>query len=196
MEKKKRSSNPDGVPEDARRVFRGVIFDVWQWKQTMYDGTRATFEKIARVDTAVVIPTVGNKILIEVQEQPDRQKPFVSLPAGRCEPGERPLESAQRELEEETGYTSTDWTLWKEDRPHGKILWTIYHFIARNSTLTSAPHLDAGERISTKLVTFDEFLMLSDEPTFRDRDLLEILLRARLNKKTRAELRATLFKKP
>jgi len=32
------------------------------------------------------------------------------LPAGRLDPGEKPLDAAKRELKEETGYTAKKWT--------------------------------------------------------------------------------------
>ncbi|MEI7603954.1 MAG: hypothetical protein WCJ19_02970 [bacterium] len=44
------------IPEDAVKVFSGVIFDVYQWQQLQFDGTYATFEKIKRNDVALVIP--------------------------------------------------------------------------------------------------------------------------------------------
>ena len=44
------------MPEHAKKVFSGVMFDVYQWEQEMYDGSTATFEKLTRPDTAQVIP--------------------------------------------------------------------------------------------------------------------------------------------
>ena len=43
------------IPKDARCVFKGVIFEVWQWEQKMFDGSMATFERIKRPDTVVII---------------------------------------------------------------------------------------------------------------------------------------------
>ena len=34
------------VPKQAKRVFKGVIFDVYQWEQEMFDGTKEIFEKL------------------------------------------------------------------------------------------------------------------------------------------------------
>ncbi len=39
---------------EAKRVFKGVRFDVYQWKQKRYDGTKATFELIKRADSIIV----------------------------------------------------------------------------------------------------------------------------------------------
>jgi 8-oxo-dGTP pyrophosphatase MutT (NUDIX family) len=181
------------LPPDAKMVFKGKIFEVWQWEQKMFDGTTETFERLKRPNTVQGIATVGDTILVQRQEQPDSAQPFLSLPGGRCDEGEEPLESAKRELLEETGYVSDDWSLWKEDDPVGKMQWTIYTFIARNCRKEREPHLDAGEKIDTKLMTFDEFLALSDDPSFRDLELVVPLLRARLDPSEKERLHAAIF---
>ena len=43
------------IPDEAEKVFNGVLFDVYQWQQEMYDGSYATFERLRRADTAAVI---------------------------------------------------------------------------------------------------------------------------------------------
>src|SRR3989338_5204026 len=95
-------SNP--MSPNAKRVFKGELFEVWQWEQKLYDGSTAVFEKIRRQATALVIPVVGDKILIQRQEQPHRRSAYLSLAGGRIEDGEEPLLAAQRELLEQTGY--------------------------------------------------------------------------------------------
>ena len=190
------SSSQNPVPSNAKLVFKGKLFEVWQWEQKMFDGSVEIFEHLKRPNTAVVIPTVGDKILIEVQEQPHRLKPFLSLPGGRCGWDENPLAGAKRELLEETGYESYDWTLWKELNPVGKIEWTVYTYIARNCIEKQAPHLDPGEKITIRLIDFEDFLMLSEDPSFYERELIGVLLRARFDPKTKEEFYSLLFKKP
>ncbi|MBU4368171.1 NUDIX domain-containing protein [Patescibacteria group bacterium] len=130
--------NIDGqLPTSAKMVFKGEIFEVWQWKQKMFDGSIQTFEKLRRTNTAQVIPAVGDKILIQIQEQPDRKKSFNSIPGGRCDWGEEPLIAAKRELLEETGYISDDWTLWREENPIGKIIWTVLLILRETATTNS-----------------------------------------------------------
>jgi ADP-ribose pyrophosphatase len=186
-------SNRKSIPQDAKLVFKGEIFEVWQWEQKMFDGSVATFERLKRPDTVQVITVVGDRILIQQQEQPDSAQPFVSLPGGRGDDGEEPLEAAKRELLEESGYVSDDWTLWKEDSPVGKIEWTIYTFIARNCRKESEPHLDGGEKITSRLVSFEEFLQLPDDPSFRDFELIVRFLRMRLDPGLKEEFRVQVF---
>lgn len=110
------------LPKNAKRVFRGVIFDVWHWNQKMFDGSWATFEKLQWADTVNVIATAGEKIVVLRQKQPDWKKSKNTLAGGRVDEGELPLEAARRELLEETGYVSKKWKLWRKMNPYGKII--------------------------------------------------------------------------
>ncbi len=159
----------------------------------MFDGSTEIFERLKRPDTAQTIPIVGSQILIQTQEQPQRAKPFNSLPGGRCDGDEDPLEAAKRELLEETGYASDDWTLWKQQNPVSKIEWTVYTYIARNCVQRQKPKLDAGEKITNHLIDFEEFLMLSEDPSFYEKELVGPLLRARHDPKARSEFQQLLF---
>lgn len=182
------------LPPHATRVFKGVIFDVYQWQQEMYDGTFETFEKLKRPNTAVVVASVGDKILIQKQEQPGKPGPFLSLPGGRINEGEDPLEGAKRELLEETGYASDDWELWKAFSPFSKTVWTAYIYLARNCEKKAEQTLDAGERISLRFIDLEEFLMLSEDEMFYERELVPFLYRFRLYPAEKEGFRRLLFK--
>jgi len=195
MNSKKKIKKGKNIPAKAKRVFRGVIFDVWQWKQKMFDGSVEIFEKLRRPDTVNVIPVIGNKIMILKQRQPDWKKEKTSLAGGRIDEGEKPLAAAKRELLEETGYASKNWTLWKEQNPSEKMVWTIYTYIARSCYFKQPPHLDAGEKIKTKLISFDGFIMFSENPDFYEGEIKSSILRARFDKKFRDELYNLFFKK-
>ncbi len=181
------------IPENAKMVFKGKIFEVWQWEQKLFDGTTATFERLKRPNTAKVIPVAGDKILIVDQQQPDT-KHFTTVPGGRCDEGEDPLVAAKRELLEETGYMSDDWTLFREENPVGKIEWTIYTYVARNCKKVQEPALDAGEQMTSRLITFDEFIQLGSSADFYDKELDLELSRAQFDAAKKEELRALLFK--
>lgn len=185
-------SRKSRIPQNARQVFKGTIFEVWQWEQQMFDGTSTTFEMLKRADTASVLAVVGDRIMLQKEEQPGRA-PFISTPGGRCDDGEEPLAAARRELLEESGYASDDMELLIEHHPSNKIDWAMYAFVARNCQKVAEPHLDSGERIEPMLVSFDELLRMPDNPMFRTSEIRELLLRARYEKDERDRLREKLF---
>jgi ADP-ribose pyrophosphatase YjhB (NUDIX family) len=148
------------IPDNAECVFKGKIFDVYQWPQVLYDGSTATFERLKRPDATDVICIVNDKILIITDEQPDRG-PLEAFPGGRVDPGEVSMTaSAQREVLEEVGYSFKNWRLLQVGQPFKKIEWFSYLFIAWDVTGQQAPHNDAGERITIKEVSFEELKQL------------------------------------
>lgn len=152
------------IPDKAKKVFTGEIFDVYQWPQKMFDGSQATFEMLKRPDTVQIIAIDENdKILIAEERQPSMDKFFYSLFGGRIDAGEEPLTSAKRELMEESGYESNHWELLKERQPVIKMDWTIYTFIARNCKKIKNQNLDAGEDIKIKTITFEELVGIAHQ---------------------------------
>jgi ADP-ribose pyrophosphatase len=181
------------VPKNAKRVFKGVIFDVYQWPQKMYDGSMATFEILKRPDTVLIIPTIGDKILIHRQKQP-RMDWFYSVPAGRMDKkGESAKQAALRELLEETGLRPKRIKLWKKYITPGKIVHTVHIFIAQDCEKVAKMAPDGGEKIHNKMVTFDQFLKFSDHPEFHAGEILTDMLRARLSKAGYQRLKKTIF---
>src|SRR3989344_4305397 len=106
-----RPKSKQPLPEHAKRVFKGAVFDVYQWEQELYDGTHKTFEKLKRPDTVVVFPVLDDgKILLTEQEQPGKE-PFIGATGGKVEEGEDILEAVKRELLEESGYEAEEFIL-------------------------------------------------------------------------------------
>lgn len=177
--KRPRSKQP--IPAHAKRVFKGHIFDVYQWQQKLFDGSFATFEKIKRLDTVNVLPVTGEeKIILTEQEQPGK-KPFIGAAGGRIDEGEGPIEAAHRELFEETGYTAEELILWDSVQPISTIDWAIYTFIAKGCRQVADPKPDAGEKIKLRYFSFAEFIALVSNENYRDFEIAIKILRAKEN---------------
>lgn len=171
------------LPKKAKLVFKGIIFDVYQWEQEMFDGSIQTFEMLKRPNTVLVIPTQNNKILIAHQDQPHK-KDYYSLVGGRGDPDETPLTTAKRELLEETGLVSSSWKLFKIYEPFAKFDWNIYIYIAKNCKKIADQKLDAGERIRIKMLTFNQFLKKIESGNFWGGEFaLDIMKISKDNKK-------------
>ncbi len=160
------------IPPHATRVFKGEIFDVYQWQQAMFDGSTATFERLKRPNTVVVIPvSAEGQIYYSLQEQPDKL-PYYGLFGGRSDPDEAPLTTAKRELLEETGMTASHWENFMVFKTPGKIDWEIHYFIAKGCQKVQEPELDGGEKIQILPTDPETFLReIVPHPMFAETEL-------------------------
>jgi len=92
-------------PDESRMVYDGKLFDVTieRWG----DHEREIVEHPGAV-AIVAVDTDGMVALVRQRREAAR-KELLELPAGTLEEGEQPLDSARRELEEETGLTGGAW---------------------------------------------------------------------------------------
>jgi ADP-ribose pyrophosphatase len=109
---------------------------------------------------AIVAIDSQNKVVMEnIWRYPINQVSF-EIPAGKVEENETPLESAKRELLEETGYRSEDWQEISFFYSGNGVMNMPGHiFLAKNITAgnkTSNP--DSNEIVEVKLTPYSELL--------------------------------------
>jgi ADP-ribose diphosphatase len=92
-------------PDATRTVYDGKLFDVTleQWGEQ----EREIVEHPGAV--AIVAVDGDGQVALVRQRREAARKHLLELPAGTLEEGESPLESARRELEEETGLSGGNW---------------------------------------------------------------------------------------
>ncbi|MFA5990803.1 MAG: NUDIX hydrolase [Candidatus Doudnabacteria bacterium] len=181
------------LPKSSKKVFSGLIFDVFQWPQKMFDGSTATFERVIRQNTVVIIPIIDGKVVTVKQKQPGTDW-YYDLPSGRMDKkGESPKNAALRELLEETGLKPKSLKLWKTYSPSGKVMQKVYFFIAQDCVKVAEQKLDPGEKIVPAYKTFQQFLELSDNPRCFFGPLMIDVLLARIHKENRQYLEKSFF---
>ncbi len=165
------------IPSSATRAFQGKVFSVYQWPQELFNGKTVTFEAIKRPDSVNVLPiTADKKIILTKQEQPG-MRPFIGALGGRVDDGEEPLDTAKRELLEESGLTANRLDLWIAVYIAEKVDWVYWTFIAKDCNKAADQHVDAGEKIQLAELSFDEYLMLVAQDNYRDADIAFELLK-------------------
>jgi ADP-ribose pyrophosphatase len=157
MNKRPLPKHPILIPEHAECVFRGKLFDVYQWEQEMFDGSFETFEMLRRPDTiAVVAIDDRGEIIACSEEQPGGVVRRDHIPAGRIDASDAsPLEAAKREVEEKVGYRFKNWKLFDIYQPNSKMEWFIYTFVAWGEDGKVPVQHDAGEKITEGRADFE-----------------------------------------
>ncbi len=113
--------------------------------------------------TVLGITREGLFVLVR-QYRHGNEKVAYELCAGVCDEGESPMESAKRELLEETGYGGGKWKEWTVCSPNpGTHSNLNYCFLATDLVRLQDQQLDPTEDISVHLLTYDEVVALLQE---------------------------------
>ncbi len=113
----------------------------------------------------IAITEEGKFVMVE-QYRHGLQDVYVELVAGVAEPGEEPIESAKRELLEESGYAGGEWELLTVIAQNPSTCNNLtYCFLAKGVKKVSSQHLDATEDIAVKLLSEEEVkaMLMADE---------------------------------
>lgn len=144
---------------DGETVYDGKFLKVSRDRIQLPDGTISYREYMRHPGAVVILPLLDDgRVLLERQFRYPNDQVFIEFPAGKIDPGEEHLACARRELEEETGYTATDWRF--VCTIHNAIAYSDEHleiFLARGLS-AGTPKLDAGEFLETFTTTVPELL--------------------------------------
>lgn len=93
----------------TEQIYDGKVVHLQVDDVTLPNGKTSKREIIKHPGAVAIIPiTKDNKIVFVEQYRKPLEKSLVEIPAGKLEPGEKPEETAIRELKEETGYTTNE----------------------------------------------------------------------------------------
>jgi len=179
-------------PPSARIMFRGRVFQVWQWDQTLFDGTTAVFETLSRPDTVLVIPVLGGDQVVLAEETQPGMDPVLHALGGGIKPGEPPEKAAARELLEESGYAAAEFRLWDAWQPVDKIDWAVYLYVAHGIIGQPTPASNPGERIALRTLPAAALLAGDLEHRLDDQELLQKIWFARYNLREEQRVRRLL----
>jgi 8-oxo-dGTP pyrophosphatase MutT (NUDIX family) len=88
-------------------LFQGRVFALKREQVAEPNGLIATREIVVHPGSVVVLPVLGDGRIVLIRQYRHAAGQYLwELVAGHKEPDEDPIEGAQRELQEETGYTA------------------------------------------------------------------------------------------
>ncbi len=135
-------------------VFQGVFLKVRQDEVALPDGGTAPREWVEHPGAAAMAPIFDDgRILVVRQYRYAPKLTFVEIPAGKLDPGEGPLQTARRELVEETGYRANAWAFLTRLHPAIGFSNEIIDVFLCRDLVKAEQQLEHGELIELDVVT-------------------------------------------
>jgi ADP-ribose pyrophosphatase len=161
----------------SERVFDGKLLHVRRDHVRLPDGGSATREYIVHPGAVLIVPVKDDgRLVVERQFRYPLNRVMIEFPAGKLDPGESPLATAQRELIEEAGYTASKWT--RLGTVHTVVSYSteaIELFVAEELSHVGAK-LDHGEFLEVLDMSVDEMLAALDAGRITDVKTVAALL--------------------
>ena len=162
----------------GEKVYQGKLLDVRCDRVRLPDGHESSREYIVHQGAAVIIPVLDDGDLVfERQYRYPLGRVMLELPAGKIDPGEEALETAMRELREETGYSARQWRHLGVTHPCvGYSNERIEIFLAQGLVLDSKQDLDHGEFLDVSNLSLDAALLAVRNGEITDGKTISCLL--------------------
>jgi ADP-ribose pyrophosphatase len=144
-------------------------FSVVEQRCTRPDGLPATCQFVKHPGSVAILPLVNDdQICLIRSRRLTVGETLIEVPAGTREPNESPINTARRELAEETGYQAAQLDELIRYYPSPGVLnEQMWVFAARGLT-AGQPQREPNEEIENLLVSWDEALAMIERAEIRD----------------------------
>jgi len=160
-------------------IYDGKIVKLQVDDVTLPNGNVAKREIIKHPGAvAVIAVTDEGKLVLVEQYRKALERSIVEIPAGKLEPGEEPIVTARRELEEETGYGAQSLTYLQAFATSPGFADEIIHlFVAKDLyTIENKADLDEDEFVELVEVSLEEAKqMVADERIYDAKTAFAVL---------------------
>jgi ADP-ribose pyrophosphatase len=161
------------VKRTSVEVYRGKFLTAFRDEVGLPDGSQAVREYVLHPGAVMVIPILQHEsgemhVVLERQFRYPMGRTMLEFPAGKLDVGERPFDCAQRELQEETGYTANEWA--RAGVIHPVISYStefIEVWFARQ-LIPGVRNLDAGEFLDVLTAPPSDLMRWSMDGTITD----------------------------
>ncbi|MFD2168889.1 NUDIX domain-containing protein [Tumebacillus lipolyticus] len=145
----------------SKTIYEGKIIDLTLHTVQLPNGKEAQREVVLHPGAVTVLAlTEKDTILLVKQFRKATERVLVETPAGKLERGENPLESAKRELEEETGYVASEWKHLASFYTSPGFADELMHAYVATGLTLKQQNLDEDEFIDVFEVTADQALQM------------------------------------
>lgn len=162
-------------------LHEGRVFRLVRENVTLENGITIDLDIIRHPGASAIVPLTENDTLLMIRQYRHATGGFIwEIPAGTLDPNETPLQCAERELIEETGFSAKAWQELGEITPvPGYSDERIHIFLATDLTPTWQD-LDADEILRVHEVNFADAVRMVQRGEIQDGKTISALLMASL----------------
>ena len=162
---------------DSVRLLETRLFHVERREQRLRDGSSKPREVICHPGAVTIIPMVDESHVCLIRNyRVAVENTLIELPAGTLEPGEKPDQTAIRELQEETGFRTTQLRSLHSFFLSPGILDEQMHLFVATDLEAGPPHRESGELIENHIVSWTTAMDMVHDGTIQDAKTLVGLL--------------------
>ncbi|UTH10589.1 NUDIX hydrolase [Macrococcoides canis] len=166
---------------EKKQIMDGKVIKVEKHIVTLPNGKESVREVVKHPGAVAILAVKDKKILFVEQFRKAMEKCLIEIPAGKVESGEERINTAKRELEEETGYTTQQLSLLNEFYVSPGFC-DEYISLYYTDTLIASSMLspDEDEFVNHHWLTLDEALQWVDEGRIEDAKTIIAILNYQL----------------
>ena len=161
----------------SEKIYEGAIINLRRDKVTVQGGT--SYREIIEHNGGAVIAalTEDKKLVMVRQYRKPADKVMLEVPAGKIDPGEKPLDAAVRELKEETGYTAAKVEFLTQFYPSVGYSEEVLYLYLCTGLIPGETNFDENEAIDIEEVELDRLFKMAMSGEIDDaKTLIAILM--------------------
>lgn len=150
-------------------IYGGIFLKMKRDQVSLPDGKQAIREYLTHPGAVAILAVLDDgRVLMERQYRYPIAKACIEIPAGKLEPGENHLLCAQRELEEETGYSASRWSFIRRIHPVISYSTEFIDIYLAEGLVLGKSHLDEEEFLDVFAAPLDQLIAWVEEGEITD----------------------------
>lgn len=152
----------------SKTIYAGQIVKLRVDDVRLDNGSMTTREVIDHPGAVAILPVDRDKLVFVRQFRYPVQQELLEIPAGKLEAGEDPLQTARRELQEETGYQAGSWHKVAEFYTAAGYSTELMHLFLATRLRKGQPQPDEDERLQCVKFTINQVWEILNRGEIRD----------------------------
>ncbi len=150
-------------------IYNGCILRMRKDRAQLPDGQLVDREVVEHPGgVAIALEDEKGEFYMVTQWRYAQEQVTLEFPAGKKEPGEDPMETAKREIVEETGYEGTDWRILGSMMPTPAYDTEVIELYYARKGAFKGQHLDSDEDLDVRTYPLDELVQKTVDGELRD----------------------------